>query len=44
MPRPRGSGPLDAGGRGLHLIEARSTAWGVEATPGGKAVWVLVPV
>ena len=39
--------PLDedaATGRGLRLVEALSTAWGVERRPGGKAVWFELAV
>jgi Histidine kinase-like ATPase domain len=26
-------------GRGLHIVKALASAWGVEARPGGKCVW-----
>ena len=31
-------------GRGLALVDALSSAWGVEEEPGGKAVWFECPV
>lgn len=34
----------DEHGRGLLLISALTAAWGVEATPSGKAVWAQLPV
>lgn len=34
----------DEHGRGLFLISALTAAWGVEATPSGKAVWAQLPV
>lgn len=35
--------PLEAEtGRGLHLVEALSERWGVDARAGGKAVWFEV--
>lgn len=36
--RPPG-GPVQMGGRGLQLVAARSTKWGVQANPRGKSVW-----
>jgi anti-sigma regulatory factor (Ser/Thr protein kinase) len=43
MRRPAGS--TDEGGRGLQLVDALSTRYGVEADGSGKRVWVemLVP-
>jgi PAS domain S-box-containing protein len=38
-PRMRDPGDDDAGGRGLHLIEALSHRWGVRTTRTGKVVW-----
>lgn len=37
---PRRRDPDDAGGRGLAVIEALSTRWGVRDHQGGKQVWV----
>src|SRR5580658_4976366 len=31
--------PDAAGGRGLHLVEAVASRWGVEGRAGGKSVW-----
>lgn len=33
------SAPSHLGGRGLQLVAARSTDWGVQASPTGKSVW-----
>jgi anti-sigma regulatory factor (Ser/Thr protein kinase) len=30
-------------GRGLALVEALSSSWGVETTPTGKTVWCEIP-
>ncbi len=43
LPRRRESSGSDADGRGLALIEALSTDWGVEERHGGKRVWVRLP-
>jgi anti-sigma regulatory factor (Ser/Thr protein kinase) len=37
---PRRRDPDEAGGRGLAVIEALSTGWGVRDHEGGKQVWV----
>ena len=37
----RAAGPC-GGGRGLHLVEAVSAAWGSTALPGGKVVWAAL--
>ncbi|MFD0318737.1 ATP-binding protein [Streptomyces flavalbus] len=44
-PRPRHSGPDDQSGRGLFLVEALSTAWGVTgpAHRPGRTVWAELP-
>jgi CheY-like chemotaxis protein len=42
-PVPRDAAPEDESGRGLALVEALSTSWGVEQTPSGKSVWFEVP-
>ena len=31
--------PFEIGGRGLQLVNAIATRWGVESRPGGKSVW-----
>jgi len=36
--RPAAAGDAE-GGRGLHLLEALSTRWGVRPEPPGKTVW-----
>lgn len=41
-PDPRIAAPDDEGGRGLLLVDALSTAWGVESTDHGKVVWAEV--
>lgn len=39
-PEPRPSSDTEEHGRGLHLVAALSTAWGMEVVPGeGKVVW-----
>ena len=38
-PRPRRPAPLDGSGRGLGLIEAIATVWGVDLHSAGKVVW-----
>lgn len=40
---PAASGPLDLGGRGLMIVEALTTAWGVTARQGAKSVWARFP-
>jgi hypothetical protein len=44
IPRRRDSGPLDATGRGLCVIESCSSRWGwCPLDAGGKVVWALLP-
>jgi anti-sigma regulatory factor (Ser/Thr protein kinase) len=43
MPHTGHPGPQEAGGRGLLLVEALSTAWGVEFDGTGKRVWFELP-
>lgn len=38
-PRPRRAGPLEGSGRGLGIVDALATAWGVEPLSDGKVVW-----
>lgn len=44
LSRDPGHGTLVEGGRGLHLLEALSQAWGVTSLPEGKQVWFTLPV
>jgi DNA-binding NarL/FixJ family response regulator len=43
MPSPRAAAAEDTSGRGLGLVEALATAWGVDERPGGKSVWFELP-
>ena len=44
VPAPRNAGPDELSGRGLGLVEAMASAWGVDPVPGGgKDVWFEVP-
>lgn len=43
MPSPRTAAEEDTSGRGLGLVEALATAWGVDERPGGKSVWFELP-
>lgn len=38
-PQPRHVGTDAVSGRGLGLVDAFSSSWGVEPCPGGKEVW-----
>jgi PAS domain S-box-containing protein len=38
-PDPRQPDPLSESGRGLLLVDALATAWGVRTFPGGKVTW-----
>ncbi|MET0276569.1 MAG: ATP-binding protein, partial [Acidimicrobiia bacterium] len=44
LPRPRDLDPGALSGRGLALVEALSTAWGVEERAGTKVVWATIPL
>ena len=44
LPVVRQPAPTDVSGRGLALVEALATAWGVRMLPEGKAVWFEVPL
>jgi DNA-binding NarL/FixJ family response regulator len=43
MPTPRAAAQEDTSGRGLGLVEALATSWGVDERPGGKSVWFELP-
>ena len=36
------AGPLEESGRGLHLVEVLSLAWGTQLLPVGKRVWAEI--
>jgi anti-sigma regulatory factor (Ser/Thr protein kinase) len=38
-PRRRNPAPTDESGRGLHIVTALASDWGVEQVRGGKQVW-----
>lgn len=42
LPHHRHYGPDATTGRGIALVEALGTAWGVESSPTGKTVWCRV--
>ncbi|MCU1691286.1 MAG: rsbU 8 [Frankiales bacterium] len=42
LPQRRTAGPDAEGGRGLALVEALASAWGVEPRGSGKVVWFEV--
>lgn len=42
LPHPRVVPPDAAGGRGLHLVRALASSWGVDRDPGGKIVWFVL--
>lgn len=44
QPRLQQVGPRAEGGRGLALVEALAHSWGTQATPGGKAVWMILKI
>lgn len=44
LPRPREFDEESAGGRGLHIVERLSTAWGARPEGHGKVVWVELEV
>ena len=44
-PEPQPASRTAEGGRGLHLVDALSSAWGLEVLPGeGKLVWAELPL
>jgi anti-sigma regulatory factor (Ser/Thr protein kinase) len=44
LPRLRGAGESDEGGRGLYLVDQLATRWGSRPTVDGKAVWFELPM
>ena len=42
-PAPRAVGPEASEGRGMLLVEAMCSSWGVLFTAGGKVVWAVLP-
>jgi anti-sigma regulatory factor (Ser/Thr protein kinase) len=44
LPQPRVAAPDDCSGRGLALVEALSTRWGVDQRGAGKCVWCEVDI
>jgi len=43
IPSMRLAAEEDTSGRGLGLVEALATSWGVDERPGGKSVWFELP-
>ena len=43
LPAIRTAAEEDTSGRGLGLVEALATSWGVDERPGGKSVWFELP-
>jgi CheY-like chemotaxis protein len=43
MPTMRSPDVTEESGRGLALVDALSSAWGIDSIPGGKHVWFEVP-
>jgi anti-sigma regulatory factor (Ser/Thr protein kinase) len=43
-PRPRNTDESDTGGRGLAIVAAIATDWGVRCSSVGKQVWARVPI
>jgi anti-sigma regulatory factor (Ser/Thr protein kinase) len=44
LPKPRHAGPTDASGRGLAIVSALASDWGVTQWGIGKTVWAEVPL
>jgi anti-sigma regulatory factor (Ser/Thr protein kinase) len=44
LPVLRDGGPAAPSGRGLHLVRALTSAWGVDRSPDGKTVWAELPL
>jgi hypothetical protein len=43
-PRPRTTDERDTGGRGLAIVAAIASDWGVRCSARGKQVWARVPI
>lgn len=43
LPAPRDAPDDSLGGRGLKVVDAVASRWGVDTLPGGKRVWFEVP-
>jgi anti-sigma regulatory factor (Ser/Thr protein kinase) len=42
-PQPRSPAPREPSGRGLRIVEAMSSTWGVVRASSGKTVWFTLP-
>jgi anti-sigma regulatory factor (Ser/Thr protein kinase) len=42
-PRPRSPTPREPSGRGLRIVEAMSSTWGIIPSSNGKTVWFTLP-
>lgn len=42
QPERRSTTPLDTAGRGLAIVAAVSSSWGVDEHTGGKSVWFVI--
>jgi anti-sigma regulatory factor (Ser/Thr protein kinase) len=42
LPTPRAADVGDEDGRGLALVQAMSSAWGIDPVPDGKHVWFVL--
>jgi len=43
-PVRKSAGPDDPAGRGLTIIDALASQWGIDENPGGKTVWARLPL
>jgi anti-sigma regulatory factor (Ser/Thr protein kinase) len=44
LPRQRSTNENETGGRGLRIVAALASDWGVRRSAGGKQVWARVPI
>jgi anti-sigma regulatory factor (Ser/Thr protein kinase) len=44
LPRPRSPDDTVTGGRGLAIVAALASDWGVHRSPAGKQVWARIPI